>query len=81
MFYNLKDIIAPFLPFLAILISVIFNYYIIVKRRLSWQGILIANIVFLIVMTLFNLPAYDFLTEIIEFIISLIRQIIDAIFS
>ena len=80
MFYNLKDIIAPFLPFLAILISVIFNYYIIVKRRLSWQGILIANIVFLIVMSLFNLPAYDFLSSIVEFIIDLIQEIIDLIF-
>lgn len=81
MFYNLNDIIAPFLPFIGILITVLFNYYIIAKRRLSWQGILIANIIFLIVMAIFNLPAYDFLTEITEFIISLIRQIIDAIFS
>lgn len=81
MFYNLNDIIAPFLPFIAILISVLFNYYIIAKRRLSWQGILIANIIFLIVMTIFNLPAYDFLSSIVEFIVDLIRQIIDAIFS
>ena len=80
MVYNLKDIIAPFLPFIAILISVIFNYYIIVKRRLSWQGIIISNIVFLIVMSLFNLPAYDFLSSIVEFIIDLIQEIIDLIF-
>ena len=80
MFYSLYDIIAPFLPFLGILISVVFNYYIIVKRRLSWQGILIANIVFLIVMTIFDLPAFDFLSSIIEFLVDLIRQIIDVIF-
>ena len=77
---GLNDILTPFLPFLAILISVIFNYYIIVKRRLSWQGILIANIVFLIVMSIFNLPAFDFLSSIVEFLIDLIRQIIDTIF-
>ena len=78
---GLNDILAPFLPFLAILVSTIFNYYIIVKRRLSWQGIIIANIVFLIVMSIFDLPAFDFLSSIIEFITDLIRQIIDAIFS
>jgi len=77
---SLYDLLAPFLPFLAILISVIFNYYIIVKSRLSCQGIIIANIVFLIVMSIFDLPAFDFLSSIIEFIIDLIRQIIDLIF-
>lgn len=77
---GLNDVLAPFLPFLAILISAVFNYYIIVKRRLSWQGIIIANIVFLIVMSIFDLPAFDFLSSIIEFIIDLIRQIIDVIF-
>ena len=77
---GLNDILTPFLPFLAILISAVFNYYIIVKRRLSWQGILIANIVFLIVMSIFNLPAYDFLSSIVEFIVDLIQQIIDLIF-
>ena len=81
MFGGLNDVLAPFLPFLAILISSVFNYYIIVKRRLSWQGIIIANIVFLIVMSIFDLPAFDFLSSIIEFITDLIRQIIDAIFS
>lgn len=78
--YNLYDLLAPFLPFLAILISTVFNYYIIVKRRLSWQGILIANIVFLLVMAMFDLPAYDFLSGIVEFLIDLISQIIDLIF-
>lgn len=77
---GLNDVLSPFLPFLAILISSVFNYYIIVKRRLSWQGILIANIVFLIVMSLFNLPAFDFLTEIVQFIVDLFSQIIDIIF-
>lgn len=80
MVHNLNDVIAPFLPFIAILISALFNYYIIAKRRLSWQGIIISNIVFLIVMSLFNIPAYDFLSSIVEFIIDLIRDIIDLIF-
>ena len=77
---GLKDVFAPFLPFIAILISSLFNYYIIVKRRLSWQGILIANIIFLIVMAIFDLPAFDFLTEIVQFIVDLFSQLIDAIF-
>lgn len=77
---GLNDVLSPFLPFIAILISALFNYYIIVKRRLSWQGIIIANIVFLIVMSIFDIPAFDFLSSIVEFIIDLIRQIIDMIF-
>lgn len=77
---GLNDILSPYLPFLAILISAIFNYYIIVKRRLSWQGIIIANIVFLIVMAIFDLPAFDFLSSIVEFLVDLVSQIIRAIF-
>lgn len=81
MIYSLYDIISPFLPFLAILFSAIFNYYIIVKKRLSWQGILIANVVYLAVMTLFDFPAYDFLSEIVIFLLDLIFKIIEAIFE
>lgn len=77
---GLNDVLDPFLPFIAILISAIFNYYIIVKRRLSWQGIIISNIVFLIVMSLFNLPAFDFLSSIVEFIVELFSKLIDIIF-
>ena len=77
---GLNDVLAPFLPFIAILVSAVFNYYIIVRRRLSWQGILIANIVFLIVMAIFDLPAFDFLTEIVQFLVDLVSQIIRAIF-
>ena len=81
MVYNLYDIIAPFLPFLAILFSALFNYYVIIKKRLSWQGILIANLVFLSVMTLFDFPAYDFLSEIVIFILDLIYKVLEALFE
>src|SRR5690606_23912998 len=81
MFYSLSVIIAPFLPSLAILFSAMFNYYIIVKKRLSWQGILIANVVYLAVMTLFDFPAYDFLSEIVIFLVDLTFKIIEAIFD
>ena len=75
--YNLYDLFAPFLPFLSILISAIFNYYIIVRKRLSWREILIANFVYLAVMKLFDIPVYDFLDEIVTFLLDLIFQIIE----
>ena len=79
MLYNLSDLFAPYLPFLAILFSGIFNYYIIVKKKLSWQGILIANVVFLAFMKLFDIPVYDFLTEIVTFLLDLIFQVIEKL--
>ena len=79
MLYNPFDLFAPYLPFLAILFSGIFNYYIIVKKKLSWQGILIANVVFLAFMKLFDIPVFDFLSEIVTFLLDLIFQVIEKL--
>ena len=80
MTYSFHDLIAPYLPFISILLSTLFNYYIIIKKRLSWQGILIANVVFLSVMTLLGFPAYDFLSEIVVFLLDLIFKVFEALF-
>jgi len=73
------EIFAPYLPFIAFFITIVINAYLIIKVKVNWIMLLIANLLVTILMNYLGLGEYDLITQIIDFIVDLVSKIFKGI--
>lgn len=69
------EIFAPYLNFISFFITIVINVYLIIKVKVDWIMLLIANLVVTLVMNFIGLGEYDLITQIINFIVDLVVSI------
>lgn len=73
------EIFAPYLPFISFFITIVINLYLIIKVKVNWVMLLIANLLITLLMNYIGLGEYDLITQIIDFIVDLISKVFKGI--
>ena len=73
------EIFAPHLPFIAFFITIVINAFLIIKVKVNWIMLLIANLLITLLMNYFGLEAYDLITQIIDHLVKWISKIVGGI--
>ncbi len=73
------EIFAPYLPFISFFITIVINIYLIIKVKVNWIMLLIANLIITLLMNYVGLGEYDLITQIIDFIVDLVSKIFKGI--
>ncbi len=73
------EIFTPYLPFIAFFITIVINLYLIIKVKVNWIMLLIANLLVTLLMNYVGLGEYDLITQIIDFIVDLVSKIFKGI--
>ena len=73
------EIFAPHLTFIAFFITIVINVYLIIKFKVNWVMLLIANLLITILMNYFGLEEYDLITQIIDHFVDWISKIFKGI--
>ena len=73
------EIFTPYLPFIAFFITIVINAFLIIKVKVNWIMLLIANLIVTLVMNFLGLGEYDLITQIIDFIVDLVSKIVKGI--
>ena len=69
------EIFAPYLTFISFFITIVINVYLIIKVKVNWVMLLIANLLLTLIMNFVGLGEYDLITQIINFIVELVVSI------
>jgi hypothetical protein len=69
------EIFAPYLLFISFFITVLFNLWLISKNA-NWIIIIIANLLLILVMEFLNFAEYNFLNQVVKWIIQTIGDFI-----
>ena len=73
------EIFTPYLHFISFFITIVINLYLIIKVKVNWVMLLIANLLITLIMNYIGLGEYDLITQIIDFIVDLISKIFKGI--
>ena len=73
------EIFTPYLPFIAFFITIVINAFLIIKVKVNWIMLLIANLLITILMNYFGLEEYDLITQIIDHFVDWISDILKGI--
>jgi hypothetical protein len=73
------EIFTPYLPFIAFFITIVINLYLIIKVKVNWIMLLIANLLVTLLMNYVGLGEYDLITQIIDFIVDIVSKIFKGI--
>lgn len=73
------EIFTPYLPFISFFITIVINIYLIIKVKVNWIMLLIANLLVTLLMNYVGLGEYDLITQIIDFIVDLVSKIFNGI--
>ncbi len=73
------EIFAPHLQFISFFITIVINLYLIIKVKVNWIMLLIANLLVTLLMNYVGLGEYDLITQIIDFIVDLVSKIFKGI--
>lgn len=73
------EIFTPYLPFISFFITIVINLYLIIKVKVNWIMLLIANLIITLLMNYIGLGEYDLITQIIDFIVDLVSKIFKGI--
>jgi hypothetical protein len=73
------EIFTPYLPFIAFFITIVINLYLIIKVKVNWIMLLIANPLVTLLMNYVGLGEYDLITQIIDFIVDIVSKIFKGI--
>lgn len=73
------EIFTPYLPFISFFITIVINIYLIIKVKVNWIMLLIANLLVTLLMNYVGLGEYDLITQIIDFIVDLVSKIFKGI--
>ena len=72
------EIFAPYMLFISFLLTVLFNLWLISKNT-RWFVIIIANLLLIVIMEFLDLAEYNFLNQIVDWIIDFIVNIIGGL--
>lgn len=75
----MHDIFTPYLPFISFFITIVINVYLIIKVKVNWIMLLIANLLITLLMNYLGLGEYDLITQIVDFIVDLVVSIFNGI--
>src|SRR5690606_13626129 len=75
---DLIDMFTPYMYMFTFIISVSITLYAVFKG-VNWVNILILNIIISVIFNFMGLGGYDLLTNIVNYIIDLLNQIVDVI--
>ena len=73
------EIFTPYLPFIAFFITIVINAFLIIKVKVNWIILLIANLLVTLIMNELGLEEYDLITQIIDHFVKWISKIVGGI--
>lgn len=71
----IADIFAPYLSFIIFFVTVIVNIYLIAKKA-DWILLIVANLILNVVLSFFGLSPFEFITEMISKLMTMIGDIL-----
>ncbi len=74
----LLDIFEPYMLFITFFITIIVNIMLI-KSKLPWYSLIIANVILTLIMNFLGLGEYDFISVVVVEIVEVLRDIIVAL--
>ena len=73
------EIFTPYLPFIVFFITIVINVFLIIKVKVNWIMLLIANLLVTLLMNYVGLGEYDLITQIVDFIVDIVSKIFKGI--
>src|SRR5690554_555152 len=74
------ELFTPYMFFISFFITVIFNLWLI-RLKLDWVVILIANLLLIMIMEFLGIAEYNFLNKVLEFVFDFIARLLSGLFE